>query len=155
MSLQKLKNVYFLGSLIKNIKGIYDKVNEIIDYLNGTSGEGSYKVYIALLTQTGTNAPVATVLKNTLGNIVWSRFDQGSYIGTLNSAFTEDKTLVIIPNQFIEIASDSFNSMEAGVNNTNSVFVKTKVVNYGIGTYDNSDELLVNYATSIEIRVYN
>ena len=32
-----------------------------------------YKVYTALLTQTGTNAPVATVLENTLGGTpVWS-----------------------------------------------------------------------------------
>lgn len=51
------------------------------------------KVYVALLTQTGTDAPVATVLKNTLGGtVVWTRTIAGAYYGTLVGAFTENKT---------------------------------------------------------------
>lgn len=47
------------------------------------------KVYVALLTQTGTDAPVATVLQNTLGGtVVWSRNGTGEYYGTLLGAFT-------------------------------------------------------------------
>lgn len=50
--------------------------------------ENAPKVYVALLTQTGTNAPVATVLQNTLGGVpVWSYADVGKYIGTLSGAF--------------------------------------------------------------------
>lgn len=50
------------------------------------------KVYKALLTQNGTNAPVATVLENTLGGeVVWSRTDVGSYVGFLEGAF-DNKT---------------------------------------------------------------
>ena len=52
-----------------------------------------YKVYRALLTQSGTDAPVATVLENTLGGtVVWSYDDQGTFVGTLSNAFTEGKT---------------------------------------------------------------
>ena len=58
-----------------------------------------YKVYTALLSQTGTNAPTATVLENTLGGtIVWTRNLQGEYYGTLTGAFTLGKTYVTIVN---------------------------------------------------------
>jgi len=97
MSLNKLKNVYFLGSLVKNIKGMYDKINEIIDYLNGDgkSGDGSYKSYVALLTQSGTSAPTVTILENTLGTIVWTRLSAGNYYGTLSDAFVAGKTIIV------------------------------------------------------------
>lgn len=53
------------------------------------------KVYRALLTQTNTDAPVATVLENTLGGeVVWTRGNLGTYAGTLANAFTADKTFV-------------------------------------------------------------
>lgn len=53
------------------------------------------KVYVALLTQSGTNAPVATVLKNTLGSeVVWSYTFEGIYNGaTTNSIFSPTKTI--------------------------------------------------------------
>jgi len=54
-----------------------------------------YKVYTALLTQTGTNDPVATVLENTLGgDVVWTRSSDGVYVGTLLNAFSETRTFV-------------------------------------------------------------
>jgi len=50
-------------------------------------------VYKALLTQTGTDAPVATVLENTLGGTpVWSYSSTGSYTLTLSGVFTENRT---------------------------------------------------------------
>ena len=52
----------------------------------------AYKVYTALLTQSGTDAPVATILENTLGEIVWIYSGVGIYSGTLLGAFTLDKT---------------------------------------------------------------
>ncbi len=53
------------------------------------------KIYRALLTQTTTNAPVATVLENTLGGtVVWTRSTNGIYVATLAAAFTTGKTLV-------------------------------------------------------------
>lgn len=56
-------------------------------------GGAGYLVYTALLSQTGTDAPVATVLENTLGGtVVWSYNSTGNYTGTLAAAFTENKT---------------------------------------------------------------
>jgi len=54
------------------------------------------KVYIAELNNIGAGAvaPVATVIKNTIGDVVWTRTGVGSYVGTLTGAFTEDKTFV-------------------------------------------------------------
>lgn len=58
---------------------------------------GLPKVYKALLTQTGTSAPVATVLVNTLsGTPVWTRLGVGNYNLTLVGEFITDKTY--IPN---------------------------------------------------------
>ena len=47
--------------------------NGVANWTPSTSGAASYLVYTALLTQSGTDAPVATVLENTLGGTVtWS-----------------------------------------------------------------------------------
>jgi len=49
--------------------------------------------YRATLVQTGTTAPVATVLENSLsGTVVWTRTSAGIYVGTLAAAFTSGKT---------------------------------------------------------------
>lgn len=64
-----------------------------ITNLSATGTTNGVKVYRALLTQTGTDAPVATVLENTLGGtVVWSYSDVGLYVGTLNGAFLAAKT---------------------------------------------------------------
>jgi len=53
------------------------------------------KVYKALLTQTGTSAPVATVLVNTLsGTPVWSRSSAGTYVLTLASEWQTNKVFM-------------------------------------------------------------
>jgi hypothetical protein len=107
----------------------------------GAGGGASYKVYTALLTQTGTDAPVATVLENTLGgDIVWSYVEVGVYYGTLEGAFPYDRTFFLMSphgtrNHFIGYDSDD------------DVIVTTN--NNGV----QEDGDLNN--TSIEIRVYN
>lgn len=67
-----------------------------LDYWNPSGAEASTaKVYRALLTQSGTDAPVATVLENTLGGtVVWTRNDVGEYVGTLATAFAGGATKV-------------------------------------------------------------
>lgn len=103
----------------------------------------SYKVYTALLTQTGTNPPVATVLENTLGaTITWSYQNTGNYRATANLP-------VFISNKTTSFTSETF----AG--NINSlVFTTTQMVlnTYGITFISEDDSLL---KTPIEIRVYN
>jgi hypothetical protein len=58
-----------------------------------------YKTYVALISQSGTAAPVATVLENTLGeNLTWQWAGTGSYRVVSNSLFTLDKTTITINN---------------------------------------------------------
>jgi len=67
----------------------------VVETLATTEGiaDTEPKVYVALLTQTGTDAPVATVLKNTLGGeVVWTYDSVGQYNGTLTDAFPINKT---------------------------------------------------------------
>lgn len=51
------------------------------------------KTYKALLTQTGTAAPVATILQNTYnGTPTWTRNAEGQYLCTLEGQFNRFKT---------------------------------------------------------------
>lgn len=94
---------------------------DLIDTIFSMASTPDYKIYRALLTQTGTDAPVATVLENTLGDIVWTRSGVGHYIGVLAGAFTANKT--ICPQfpalrfegngTYFPIASDAFNQLGA------------------------------------------
>jgi hypothetical protein len=103
--------------------------------------EPKYKVYTALLTQTGTDAPVATVLENTLGNITYSYSEVGSYNINSSSLFTENKTFIFINNG---------DSLSNKANYESSNIIQIESLNNSI-TSENG--LLLN--TSIEIRVYN
>jgi len=97
-----------------------------------------YKVYTALLSQTGTNAPTATVLENTLGGtIVWTRNSTGLYTGTLAGVFTANKT---------------WTSITSTATGTVTGAVSTSVDTVTVAT-SSLDSALTNSA--IEIRVYN
>jgi hypothetical protein len=102
-----------------------------------------YKIYVALLTQTGSSAPVATILENTLGGtVVWSRSVAGLYLGTLNNTFVIDKVLclsTVSPSEPALIVSSSRSTVDR---------VQVRVTNAGEFT-DNITNL------NIEIRVYN
>ncbi len=62
----------------------------------------AYLCYVATITQSGTSAPTATVLENTLGGeIVWARAATGRYTGTLTNAFpSSTKTVVMIGDPY-------------------------------------------------------
>ena len=69
-------------------KGTYDEI------LSRATGGIRYTEYKAILNQTGTNDPeVVAILENTIGDIVWTRTNMGSYIGILEGAFTIGKTI--------------------------------------------------------------
>lgn len=111
-----------------------------------------YLVYTALLTQGGTDAPVATVLHNTLGGtVVWTRPDDpGHYIGTLSGAFTLGKTTPL--SQII----NTYSGEPATFGDIRFLTGESGNVNeYSLHTYKDSaltDALLAN--NLIEIRVY-
>jgi len=144
MSIDKLKTKFFTGAWLTDVKHYFTKINEIIDYLNGdgASGDGSYKVYTALLTQTGTDAPVAETLNNTLGFIPSYTYSAvGQYV--INGTnFPANKTVVIL----------------SGIVNpgtiTKTILSTTQILLF---TYDDSGasvDLLLE-GSFIEIRIYN
>lgn len=105
-----------------------------------------YKVYTALLTQTGTSAPVATILENTLGAVpVWSYQGVGNYVLTLAGAFLSGKVVMFLnndrSNSIYAIYRTSNNTLEIEIKITDSVpFVPT-------------NSLLTQ--ASLEIRIYS
>lgn len=105
-----------------------------------------YRVYTALLSKTGTNAPTAIVLENTLGTINYTYIGVGSLrVVSPDFLFTDNKTFTIIQNE------------------PNGVFGQS------LGISRASDDLLIisqsnafgqinddwQYPVSFEIRVYN
>lgn len=104
------------------------------------------KVYRALLTQTGTDAPVATVLENSLGGaIVWSYDSVGTYFGTLVGAFPGGKVFSII-SQRLSCWS------ECGRNGDDSMYIQTQTLDGGVTPPVAFDDIL--QAASIVILVY-
>lgn len=55
-----------------------------------------YKVYTALMSQSGTSAPTVSILENTIGNIVWTYNAVGVYDGTLMGTFLSGKVVCFI-----------------------------------------------------------
>ena len=108
-----------------------------------------YKVYTALLTQSGTNAPVATILENTLGgDIVWSYYTEGVYNGVLLGAFTINKTDISFgAYKYSGQAGDKIDIYDDEGESEDSI----KIIQQ---TYDNNSvDVFSNIR--IEIRVYN
>lgn len=127
-------------------------VAEALKKLQATpSYEPPYKVYTALLTQSGTDAPVATVLENTLGTTVaWGYNNAGVYIATLGlPLLTVDNHTVIqgAGNQSSLVSVWSYFQ-----NNSQLIFETYDLGNINT-TIALSDGLLINQF--IEIRVYN
>ena len=107
-----------------------------------------YKVYTALLTQSGTDAPVATVLENTLGGtVVWSRLGIGSFRATLVGAFTLNKTVFYSDSR-------SGYTFWAGIIQASKDFTTDTIEFYTLDSVTgfNTDERLRN--SFVEIRVY-
>jgi hypothetical protein len=124
------------------VRDINHPRQELLIDANSLSNDSvTYKKYVALLTQSGTDAPTAIVLENTIGDIVWTYYSTGEYLGTLANAFTEDKTFLfayILPTSVIKIERNNEDQINVGT--TDNLLAKT-------------NGLLNN--TSIEIRVYN
>lgn len=108
----------------------------------------SYKTYTALLTQSGSSAPTATVLENTIGNIVWARTSDGVYSGTLTGAFVSGKTVLFIQDN-VSLSTIVISRRDVWIERTSA----NEVALYTLSESALVDSVLNN--TSIEIRVYN
>jgi hypothetical protein len=114
------------------------KTGEQID-----NGVRPYKVYTALLNQAGTNAPVATIMENQIGNIIWSYEGTGLYLGS--NALLNTSNSVVFPFSGITIVTSTSQTIIMAINN-GFVEIQTQVNDEG------TDNILQNFA--IEIRVY-
>lgn len=133
-----------IGSPVGQRACIYDFDNDLLSYPAGAN----YKIYTALLTQTGTSDPVASVLEDDILGGIWTRvptvlgpLGQFDYKFTPTVAFDADKTFCPAVGDAITGASfgtyiDNFNQ------NDNCLYIRQV-----------ADDTFYN--TPIEIRVYN
>jgi hypothetical protein len=105
-----------------------------------------YKVYTALLTQTGTAAPVATVLENTFaGTPSWSRFNTGGYLLTFTgSQLVDNKTTVY---GIIAPAGDAL-TISAEYSSTTVMIIRSH------NSFGGTSEMSTNFPSFFELRVY-
>ena len=123
------------------IKGSRDQYNEV----TGTMF-GSYKRYIAVLSQTGASAPTATILENTLGvTPTLARTSTGIYTITAADKFTANKTWIAEPQ--IKIAVNG-NEAQANLYRTDASTLELKV---WTNVYDLTDAW---NDLQVEIRVF-
>jgi len=112
----------------------------VLDYAD--VDKSAYKIYAATFTQSASNAPVMTVLENTIGAIVWTRSQTGLYTGRLTGAFTLGKVSVVL-------TQGNGTSRLSGYSPENGAIQIVSMDPYVSQFADNS----INQAT-IEIKVY-
>jgi hypothetical protein len=146
-------------------KGSKLTIEEMDGNLTYLDNKVPYKVYTALLTQTGTDDPVATVLENTIENeMIWQRQQEGVYyLTSVNAAFLNDKTYIQPFGSWAQTANPHlilYNS-NTGVNgyytmyrgDDNIIYIETIDEN---GIYKDISELIGTTTLYLpEIRVYN
>lgn len=115
------------------------------DIASLASGSTAYDSYVALLTQTSTNAPVATILSNNLtATLTWARTGVGVYTLTANaSIFTVNKTIVFLN------AGSGIPLISAERTSDTVLTVKTFVPSSAAAT----DNVITNGA--FEVRIYS
>ena len=117
------------------------RVDQLASYIN--LGYGSYT---ALLTQTSTNDPVATLLSSNLtGTFTWARAGEGVYTLTASTAtFTSGKTAVFMNSGYAQSIITTWTRTSAFV-----ITIKTEISD---DPGQGSDVGLTN--ASIDIRIY-
>jgi hypothetical protein len=158
-----------MGFISDSISGTTISADTI--YVSGNSITQSYKVYAALLTQSGTSAPIATVLDNPSGLVInFVRHNPGLY--SINStSFVRGKVIINNINPYIESSweisdtSIAFPKIQTGGGPpTTNREIKIPGAMYTTGTdirfatFENSsysDDVLSKVNAFIEIRVYN
>ncbi len=129
---QKIENLTWWNEIIK-----------LKDILRSLLGNAPYKAYTALITQTSTNAPTATVLNNTTGQtIAWTYSEAGVYIGTFSGEISQDSVWFSATPSF-EFATD----VQMAYSSSSAVTIRTFREGLAI------DDKLAK--TPIEIRIYN
>lgn len=135
------------GRIINQTKNF--SMGQIADFVNQQAPPyNAYKVYTATITQSGTLAPVATVLQNTLGGeITWTYNSVGAYNITSDGLFTQGKTTITCSNLFGNFAIQPFPVFEES-NFPDSLLLLN--INTDTDAAENNIEIAF-----VEIKVYN
>ena len=107
-------------------------------------GSLPYKVYSCLLSQSGVNDPVATVLQDTTDGFTWIRGDVGQYQAVATTPLSLSKTMVFVGRPNTRSLSNCA-SILTGAITLSSGFTTA-------GAFSFSDDTILRL--SIEIRVY-
>lgn len=131
------------------VNGFKPTGNDYTDLFD--SSVRDYKTYKALLTQTGSNAPSATVLQNEFSApIVWTRVSAGYYVGTLTGAFVNNKTFI----KPLSFANGTNPTPAAALFLISNIDANTvEVYTYSDNGVTIADDLLSK--NCVEIQVYN
>lgn len=123
------------------IKGVTSAIQTQI-----TAGVRPYKIYTAILSQTGTSNPVATVLENSTGaTVTWTRGAIGQYVGTFSSAVLTTGKTIVSPIQLLPPYTNYAFTQQTGTSTVSITTTSTGV---------NTDALLSAVTSYIEIIVY-
>jgi len=133
----------------KRDDGYQNYAMTVADFTDQIKG---YKSYTALITQSGINPPVATVLENTLDvNITFTYDAVGQYSALLDQAIFPD------PNQYVTVSQNMYVNGANEICNVNALPVFFNAI--GIISYENltpADSIIGDYSPCVlEIRVYN
>jgi hypothetical protein len=151
-TLNAVADTTYIG--VDETDNILKKKNPNGDIINleESSDSRPYKVYTALLTQTGTDAPVATVLENTLGEVLtWVYFSPG-YFYVQSPLFEQNKTFLSIQKDFVSLSEQVIildKQIYYDGSDINGHYISIYTIGNGVAANG-----LLNY-TAIEIRVYN
>ena len=152
----KLKNLPSGGGGVQTISGDFvDNTDPLNPILNDPR---PYKVYTALLTQSGTGAPVAKVLENNTGlNITYQYLLVGKYAIHLNSPVPKNTVTIEMSNfrygNTLGESSILFLEMVDDVANIGTYQLQTKFRTNAAATISFLNNALLN--NKIEIRVYS
>lgn len=155
--------VGFWEKLCKPCKGykgwlnLDEFVTKIVTALIPPIPTPAYKVYTALLTQSGTSAPTAIVLENTLGVTVSFNYGNiGRYVINFSSpVFNVNTSTMKIANYGNNAPNDAMlkNNFLLFLSNTLYLYTQQTLNNNTITRYNSENNMLNN--TLLEIKVYN
>lgn len=145
VTLSDFIHIVITGDTVQNSAGSSYKAS--LQQVYDTFNNYGYKKYVALMNQTLSAAPTATILENTLGNIVWTKSSTGVFYGTLIGAFPLNKTFVMGGSPDINSGGGDIALMDIRRVDDDNIIMNV------FDNFSPFDNLLVN--TSIEIKVYD
>lgn len=114
-----------------------------------------YAVYVASITQSGTDAPVVTVYENTTGaTITWSRWGPGEYRGTSTDLFTNEGKIMLPTARLFVGGEDSDQLIATNWHRLDKDTIQVRVGNVKFGLYEQIDWNNTESGYMIEIRFY-